>query len=341
MTLVQLPDGISHFGIVTGLAGGFGEEIEAACIGVRLCHLQRFEVAQSGGGIACQKIHRANPHSCLVALRLRQAGRQRGVFRAGLVEFLRVQPFLAALQLLKRRGRREVAVQRSAQTFHGSPGLRRQIRVGRSIIDLLVRESGLELFPQRLIGHREEKIAIRLGQQSVIGLEDFEGCGVGNSPALDKQGARSKQSQLAGQRGRRGGLRPVGLQIPNGTVNIAGLQFGRRQVISDVILQFGKLGGEAAELLGDGREVVGVIRVDALAQPKGRTIGREQHRGCSQGEPESAAGGHRIIASNIITLSITASNHGPRVIFSQQAVIIMSQAAQNFKVQIIHHSGRL
>ena len=166
--LFQFFHGVHHRGIVARLARRFRQIIEALRVGLRPRDLQRFQIAQGGKRVTRKKIDCPDPRFRIIAIHSGQRLGKRLILRPRLLVLLRVQPLLAALQLLPWRSHWKSRSQCRAQTLHTQPGLRRKIGIRIPVVDPLIRYRGLRLLTQRFISHRQRVIPIRLRQYLIV-----------------------------------------------------------------------------------------------------------------------------------------------------------------------------
>ena len=124
-----------------------------------------------------------------------------------------VEPFRGAVELLAGSGLRVVGAHgQFAEALHGGRGLRGEFGIGVTVENPLVLNSGLRLFTEGLIGQCKGKVAIRLGQEFVIGVEDIEGLLRSLRFALVQKYTGMQQANLARQWRRGDGGMSIGSQ---------------------------------------------------------------------------------------------------------------------------------
>ncbi len=222
--LAELLHRVHHLDVVTHFASDLFDIVKPLCVGLGSGRVEVFQIFERNRCFTGENLRYADPHPCLVAIRFRKALRQSLIFHLRVGILFGVEPLPAAIQLLQSGRVRKIFAEIAFQPYHGIPRVSSNIGVGSAVINLHVRECGLQLFALRFIRHREGKIPVGLRQQLVIGLQDLQRLGIrrGNMPV--KQRARGCEADFAGEGRRSDRIAPVHGQIADRAVEITGLE---------------------------------------------------------------------------------------------------------------------
>lgn len=227
----QLFDRLHHLRVVIRFARGFRNVVEPLGVRVRARHMEGNQIAERLGEFARQIVALADTDLRIVFLRTIQAAGEGRIFLACFGVLFRVQPFLAAIQLLPRGSRGEILPQSPTQPFQSGRRLRSEIGVRVLIERSLITERGLRLLTQRFVRKPQSEIPVRLRQNFVIALQNAEGFGGGIRSAFVEESTSVKQTDFPCERRRIDWIGTPGVQHSQSAIDISGKDLGIGEMI--------------------------------------------------------------------------------------------------------------